>query len=1104
MDPRRYVVGIDVGSYSIGFAAVELDDQDQPTELLSIVSHLHDSGLDPDQQKTATTRLASSGVARRTRRRYRRIKKRIRRLETFLNGQGWKTLPNEYYEDPYFPWKARIELAKKCIDDPARQGELLSVAIRHIAHHRGWRNPYQRVQSLYSPKGTSDAFKEIKADIEKAKNVKLPEDATVAQLIAVADFGEDRIRGGGKNKDKKKDPEQVKSALISARLQQCDHALEINKIFEVQGLDDALRKKVIDLVFEAESPKGAQVGRVGKDPLQPNKYRALKASDAFQRYRIAALLGNLRIRENNESHPLNPNQFKVLFDYLVSLPAKTEPEWILVAEQLDIDRGQLQGTATITDDGERAGARPPVHDTNRIIEGSKAKELAKWWKAAPQEHRDAMLKALSNADNIDLDSPEGAVVQAFFVSVSEEEHEKLDSLHLPFGRAAYSEDTLRRLTKRMVSEGVDLYTARRQEFGIPEDWAPPAQPVGEPVGNPAVDRVLKEVARWLDAAADEWGAPQSVVIEHVRDGFSSESVAREIDRENNKRAKRNNELFKELNDKLGTTGKRSRADLWRYQSVQRQNSQCAYCGSPITFQNCEMDHIVPQKGEGSTNTRDNLVAVCHRCNLSKSNAVFSVWAKQCNIPGVSLKEAIDRTRHWNHDPGQSSKDAKKFTQQVIERLRRTTQDEPLDARSIESVAWMANELRSRIAFRFQDTDTKVNVYRGVVTAQARMAAGISDNLRFVDGTGKSRFDRRHHAVDAAVVSLLTPYVAQTLALRSNMKRESEIKRTPPQWKEFTGSDAAHRAAWARWQPRMHKLGQLLQDALTNDRIAVKTNLRLRIGNGRAHEDSIGALATLKVSSAIPAEIIDRAASEALWCALTSEPDFDWKDGLPANPERSIRVNGTHFGPDDEVEFFPVAAGAIKVRGGYAEISRFHHARVYRIDDGKKSVFAMLRVYSHDAAKFRNQDVFTAELTQQTISMRQAEPKLRKALREGTATYLGWIVTDDELHINPHPFNSGKVGNLQQEIGPTTRWRVDGFYSNSGLRLRPLQLSAEGLKDKNGVLKYHADVAKVVDSRGWITAVNVLWGTGDVVVVRRDALGRVRLRSAAHLPITWKA
>ena len=1082
----NYRVGIDVGSYSIGMAAIAIDDDGKPTEILSAISLIHDSGVDPDSAKSAATRLATSGVARRTRRLYRRKRKRLAKLDKFISSQGWPLKEFEEYEDPFYPWRVRAELATTPITDKQELGEKLSIALRHIARHRGWRNPYSKVTALYTVTEPSDALMSIQEQCATELGRPIPPTTTAGQLIASMNLGKTRLRG--------------EDSLLAARPRQSDNANEIHAIAKVQGLSNELVKQIIDHVFAAESPKGSAAERVGKDPLQPTKKRALKASDAFQQYRIAALIGNLRIRGGKENRRLTAEETRLIFDYLRSLPAKQEPTWQLVAEQLKIDRGNLVGTAIMTDDGERAGAKPPVHETNRLMESTKIKPLAAWWKSADTDARAAMVKALSNAEVDDFDSQAGAQVQEFFFGISDEDQEKLDGLHLPIGRAAYSEDTLDRLTKRMIGEGMDLYEARQAEFKIPNDWAPPAPEIGERVGNPAVDRVLKATARWLNAAERQWGAPKSVNIEHVRDAFMSESSARELDRDNQQRAKRNVKVVAEMQEKLGIEGRPSRADVWRFQSIQRQNGKCAYCEAQISFKNSEMDHIVPQAGEGSTNTRDNLVAVCHECNSSKSNIAFTVWAENTSRPGVSVQNAVEQTRHWVTDSGLRESEFKKFRKQVCDRLQRKATDEPIDARSLESVAWMANELRSRIAQKFKDGDTKVRVYKGTLTAEARRASGISGKLEFVDGKGKSRLDRRHHAVDAAVVAFTSNYVAETLALRSNMKFDQELRRKAPQWREFTGSDHVHQVEWTKWKYRMQALAELLNNALVQDRIVVMHNLRLRLGNGAAHEDTIGKLTRIKVGDAISTTDIDRASSEALWCALTRDPDFDPKTGLPENPNRTIRIHGTHLTASDEITVFPVAAASVPIRDGFAKLGgNYHHVRLFRVPSGKKYNYFLMRVYTIDLLKFRKEDLFTVELKPQTISVRKCLPKLREALANGTAEYLGWLVNDDELLIRASSASTEKpIAKLQEHYGATKRWRFAGTDSESKILLRPLQLSAEGLPSD-----VEKDIREIVEKRGWRISINSLFNGARVTIIRRDALGRPRLYSAAHLPICWE-
>ena len=298
---------------------------------------------------------------------------------------------------------------------------------------------------------------------------------------------------------------------------------------------------------------------------------------------------------------------------------------------------------------------------------------------------------------------------------------------------------------------------------------------------------------------------------------------------------------------------------------------------------------------------------------------------------------------------------------------------------------------------------------------------------------------------------------------------------------------------------MQALAELLNNALVQDRIVVMHNLRLRLGNGAAHEDTIGKLTRLKVGDAISTTDIDRASSEALWCALTRDPDYDPKTGLPENPNRTIRIHGTHLTASDEITVFPVAAASIPIRDGFAKLgSNYHHVRLFRVPSGKKYKYCLMQVYTVDLLKFRKEDLFTVELKPQTISVRTCEALLRKALANGTAEYLGWLVSDDELLIDTSSFDTPGIVKLREEYGPVNRWRLAGLTSVTRLNLRPLYLSKEGLKPN-----VNPEIKKIIDNRSWIITVNKLFSSGHVKIILRDALERPRLHSAAHLPICWE-
>lgn len=1084
MPAHHLRVGIDVGTHSVGLATLRVDDQGTPIELLSALSLIHDSGIGEDGKKTASTRKEISGVARRARRLLRRRRKRLQQLDKVLLDLGFPILDLGGQTDPYLVWRVRAQLVEETLPEELL-GPAVSMAVRHIARHRGWRNPYSKVESLLSPAEDSPFMEALRERIMTGTGELLDDDITPGQAMAQVALTQ-RITMRGPDG-------------ILGKLHQSDNANEIRKICARQGISPDVCKQLLLAVFKAESPRGSAVSRVAPDPLpgQGAFRRAPKCDPEFQRFRIISIVANLRISEaGSGERPLTADERRRVVAFLQEDP-QDDLTWVDVAEKLEISRQALRGTATLTVDGERAAAQPPTDVTDQIMRKTKIGSLRTWWVKADAERRGAMARYLYEG----LEDSECAEVIA---GLPEEDQAKLDSLHLPAGRAAYSRESLTALSDHMLATTDDLHEARKQLFGVDDSWSPPAEPVGAPVGNPSVDRTLKIVARYLAAVENVWGTPEAIQVEHVRDGFASERAARERDRANNRRYEVNQRAVKEIQQSYGVEGHVRPGDVMRYHAISLQDCICLYCGGTIDYHTSQLDHIVPQAGTGSNNHRENLVAVCERCNRSKSNTPFAVWAESCGIPDVGVEEAINRVRAWRNRPtGMSARDLGRLKKEVIARLRRTQEDPEIDARSMESVAWMANELRHRIAAAYPDAD--VMVYRGSVTAAARRAAGIDSRINLIGEKGrKDRIDRRHHAVDASVVALMERSVAKTLAERSNLRWAQRLTGQQETWKQYTGLSVGAREQFETWRNHMLRLTELFNEHLTADEVHVVENLRLRLGSGNAHDDTIRKYATPRLGDGLSINQIDRAASPALWCALTREEDFDEKNGLPAREDRSIRVHGQELTSNDHIQIFAKKPGndakekpfgAIAVRGGYAEIgSTIHHARIYRIE-GKKPVYAMLRVFTHDLLSQRHGDLFSAAVPPQSISMRCAEPKLRQAIAESNATYLGWVVVGDELEIVVDSFKTGQVADFLSEYPGTTRWRIRGFFDESRLRLRPAYLAAEGLIDPSDAVR------KTLSIPGWLLAINRV-ATTHPRVIRRDALGRVRSSSKSGLPTSW--
>lgn len=728
------------------------------------------------------------------------------------------------------------------------------------------------------------------------------------------------------------------------------------------------------------------------------------------------------------------------------------------------------------------------------------------WAQSDGEGRDALIALL--VDGIEEESSiAGVAAKEVLNSLEEEELDELDKLDLPPGRAAYSLLSLRLLTENMLSTGNDLHAARKAVFNVDDDWVPPAEPIGAPVGNPAVDRVTRIISRFLLAAESEWGTPRNITIEHVRDAFTSESKTRELDRANQKRFADKLKQRESIGKSVKSEGPIRESDVRRFEAVQRQNSMCLYCGDTITFETCEMDHIVPRQGPGCTNTRNNLVAVCMQCNKSKSNIPFARWAENSSRPTVSVKSAVERTKFWQRDNGFPEKMWRRFLKEVRDRLEKTDEDPEIDARSMESVAWMANELRERISAHFKGTNTsagtkEVSVYKGALTAEARKAAGIEGRIPWIGSGGKTRFDRRHHAVDAAVLTLLNDSVARTLAERISIRDEERSYRTGVEtWKTYSGTTPVAQERFSNWRGGMDQLSQLLVESFEQDRVVVTENLRLRLGSGRAHDDTIKKLERRQVGANFTRDEIDAASTPQLWTALTRDPDFNQKEGLPENPHRRIRVQGTWYGATDEIEFFDKPRAALAVRGGWAQLGdSIHHARIYRWIEKEKVKYGMLRVFSADLRRHTHENLFAVEPQPSWISMRTAHPSIGRAdLNE--KEYVGWLVAGDEILMSPPPATPTCLGAI-------ARWKIRGFESSAIINTEPVYLAKEGLERFFELAHLSPNdeeqVRQILNSQRGLNrwSVNNLFSTTRPVIIRRDALGRPRLGSLAGLPVCW--
>jgi len=1095
MTGSTYRIGVDVGDNSVGLAAIEVDESGIPLSILSALSFIHDGGLSPGTAKAPVSRKATAGTARRTRRLHRRRRARLEKLDEVLVGLGWP-VPDSEQPQSYDAWIARDKLASGRIEDEAERLRLLALAVRHLARHRGWRNPWLSVDQLQGLPVPSENFTAMRKAAAGRLGVEEDSLRTVGQLARGALRPSSPIRPRTWERDGKRALALDIQPVLMHRVPQEDQLAELRLILDIQGIPESTSDDICRAVFIQVKPH-VPSGRVGRDSLpgMEDQPRASRATLEFQQFRVWSTVANLRIADG-ETRRLTAEEQGLLVTRLLDWREPEPPNWTEVAEMLDIHPRKLRGKPSVDEFGSTG---VPTDRTSAKVEGKfgKSTPIGRWWREASSVARAELIDYIS--DPTDADHSEE--LSQVLAGLDEAERDKLESLQLESGRCPYSRASLSRLVDRMKADQCDLHTARKLEFGVGDDWRPEPETFSNPIDHPTVAIISKTVHRFLLYCTEKWGLPEQVVVEHVRSSFLGPSGRAEYLHELKSNTRRRDAAKLEL--KTQGIERPTNSDIRRRECIQRQNSQCLYCGAAIRMSNSELDHIVPRKGGGS-NRSDNLVAVCHECNSAKSNLPFAVFAARSGRAGVSLDEATARVKEWNRD-NLTARQLAQLKRRVIQRLKLES-DAELDDRGLESTAYAARQMRERITdFMRERTPAGaeppgVLVFPGAVTASARRAGGVDAMLRIRGKGTKDRFDRRHHAIDAAVQSTITPFVAEVLAERSRMRASHLLTGDEPGWKEFEGNDAAHQLEYRRWRERARSLAVLLKQRVEEDRVPVVRPLRLSARVGRLHTDKPDKLVAKDITETWTRPELGRVADPAQFDALMAQ--FGAEGSLPEDPYRRSIAGGT------TVQLFKKACAQIAIRGGSCEIGdTIHHSRIYAWPTKTGFRYGQIRVYGGEFASLGmlapGVDLFAYPLPAHSQSMRTADATTRTKVQSGEARMIGWITVNDEMELDPAEFVGGnsQLARALAEM-PERRWVVTGYYQPSKVAVAPALLASEGLPDiEPGTPDPIPEMRAVVQGNRTPVAVNVLLSAPGTKVIRRSASGIPRWRDDG-LPFSW--
>lgn len=333
----KYRLGLDVGTASVGAAAVSLDKDGQPDALIWHHVRIFSEPLE-NAQGTLVSKKAGRRKARMQRRQIDRRASRLRRIANLSSLLGLKReeiAPDDGSSLPYLRAQAATERVE--LDD------LLRIFLR-LSKRRGYKGEFKAKKKGPVAEGSNELEREIAFLSEQATSNALPEKERFlgeiikkhianGRQVTLGQYLLHRMANGLPTKLKIKevsdDPKSKKTKdenapkNLYALRNMVEH--EFNTIWDTQaGHHDILKgthdgKPIREYFHEAlfyQRPLKSAADLVAQCGLEPTLPRAPRAQMAFQRFRIEKTLADLRWGAGKRAEPIMPDQKRVIRDLL--------------------------------------------------------------------------------------------------------------------------------------------------------------------------------------------------------------------------------------------------------------------------------------------------------------------------------------------------------------------------------------------------------------------------------------------------------------------------------------------------------------------------------------------------------------------------------------------------------------------------------------------------------------------------------------------------------------------------------------------------------------------------------------------------------------------
>lgn len=297
--------------------------------------------------------------------------------------------------------------------------------------------------------------------------------------------------------------------------------------------------------------------------------------------------------------------------------------------------------------------------------------------------------------------------------------------------------------------------------------------------NPTVHIGLGQLRRVVNALIDDYGPPAAVAVEMTRAFKLSPKQLAEIEKEQAANQRKNEERDKILSQHGQAVNGRNRLKLrlWEEQNLHDPlDRRCPFSGEVISIarllsDEVEIEHLIPFSESWDDSAANKIVCTRYANRAKGQRTPFEAFGTSPMTDGrrydwdsISLLAAnLPKNKRWRFAP-----DAR----QRYEKMG------GFQARQLNETGWLARVAKQYLAA--VTNPYKINVLPGKLTAMIRGKWGLNTLLpdhNFSDA--KNRKDHRHHAIDAMVAALTDRSLL--LRMSSAYDEEREKIEIPPPW-----------------------------------------------------------------------------------------------------------------------------------------------------------------------------------------------------------------------------------------------------------------------------------------------------------------------------------